>query len=79
VTELLPHALREAVERKSVFAASTSFGLVALFLLIALLIAWDGLGVRPGSRRPVGFGALVLPLLVVVLLTMVARVARLVH
>jgi hypothetical protein len=79
VTGLLPHSLREAVERKSVLAASTSFGLVALFLLIALLIEWDGLGIRPGWRRALGFGAFVLPLLVAVLLTMIARVARFVH
>jgi hypothetical protein len=76
---LLPHVVREALQRKSVLGASTSFGVVALILLLVLLIEWDAMGsVRPSSKR-LGFGAVVAPLLVIVLLTMAARVARVVH
>jgi hypothetical protein len=77
---LLPHVVREALQRKSVLAASASFGVVALILLLVLLIEWDGIGsIRPSSKRPVGFGVVVVPLLVVVLLTIAARIARVVH
>jgi len=76
VTGLLPQAVRETVERKSVLAASTSFGVVALVVLVALLIEWDALRLRSRHPRVVGFGAVVLPLLATVALTIVARLGR---
>jgi hypothetical protein len=76
VTGLLPHAVREAVERKSLFAASTSFGVVALIVLVALLLEWQGLEIRSDPRRVAGFSAIVLPLLVAVVLTIAARLAH---
>ena len=75
---LLPHVVREAVEQKSLFAASASFGLVALILLFVLLVEWDGIESSAESRRVVGLGAVVLPLFVAVLLTLAARVAHIV-
>src|SRR6202022_1061517 len=58
---LLPHVVREAVEQKSLVAASASFGLVALILLFVLLVEWDGIESSAESRRVVGLGAVVLP------------------
>lgn len=77
MTGLLPSTLREAVRHESLFAASASFGLVAFVLLVALMVESESIGlVRPRPNRMSGFGAFVAPLLVVVLLTILARVVR---
>jgi hypothetical protein len=77
VTGLLPHAVREAVQQKTVFAASTSFGLVAFVLVVILMLELESIVlVRPGLRRASGFGSFLAPLLIAVLLTIVARLAH---
>lgn len=76
----LPHVLRHAVDQKSVFAASESFGVVALALLVALMIEREVLRMAGVSRaRQITFSICSAPLLAVVALTIAARIAVLIH
>lgn len=77
---LLPHVVSDALHHRSLFAASTSFGLVTLVLVLALLAESDVVGrLRAAPRRHGVAVAITLPLLVTVLATLVARVARFAH
>lgn len=80
MSDLLPHVLRHAVAQKSVFAASESFGVVALALLVALMIEREVLRVAGVSRvRQVAFSICSASLLATFVLTVAARIADLVH
>jgi hypothetical protein len=80
VTGLLPHVIRQAVQGKSVSAASASFGVVALVLLFVVLVEWEAMRlIRPSSKRLIGLSVVSAPLLVVTVLTIIARIALLVH
>ena len=80
MTDLLPHIVRHAVTAKSVNAASQSFGVIALVLLVVLLLEVEAIRVlRRGSGRLVVISAVSAPLLVAVFLTIAARTALLLH
>jgi hypothetical protein len=77
---LLPHGIEQAVRAQSVTAASQSYGLVALALLIVLLFEWEALRlVAPETGRRAVIVAISAPLLVVFALTIAARLALLIH
>lgn len=78
MTGLLPPVVRQAIEDQSVYAASESFGIVALIVLVVLLLEWEALRVTHGSSgRATVLGAVVVPLLLAVMLTVVLRVTAL--
>jgi hypothetical protein len=80
VSDLLPHTIRHAVAHQSVFAASQSFGVVALVLLVALLVEREALRVARFDRaRRVAFSICSASLLVTLALTIAARLATLAH
>lgn len=80
MSDFLPHVLRHAVAQKSVFAASQSFGVVALALLVALMVEREALRTGGFRRtRQVAFSICSAVLLVTVALTIIARIAVLVH
>ena len=75
---LLPDVIREAVEARSVYGASTSFGVVSLAVLVVMLIESEAIRVaRPGSATASALTAVAVPLLIAVMLTIGARVAAL--
>jgi hypothetical protein len=77
---LLPHGVQQAVHGQSVTAASQSYGLVVLALLVVLLFEWEALRlVAPETGRRTVIVAVSAPLLVVFVLTIAARLALLVH
>ncbi|MDQ6805311.1 MAG: hypothetical protein M3065_10175 [Actinomycetota bacterium] len=72
--------IAEAVRAKSVSAASQSFGVVALALLLVLLIEWEAVRViRSGSRHWWLLTVATAPLALVASLTILARIAPLFH
>ncbi|MDX6683814.1 MAG: hypothetical protein QOG94_3853 [Solirubrobacteraceae bacterium] len=78
MTGLLPPVVRHAIEDQSVYAASESFGIVALIVLVVLLLEWEALRVTRGSSgRATVLSAVVAPLLLAVMLTVVLRVTAL--
>ena len=78
MTNLLPTVVRDAIEGQSVYSASESFGLVALVLLVVLLLEQEVLRVVRGAPgRVTVLSALVVPLLVAVMATIVLRVTEL--
>jgi hypothetical protein len=80
VNGLLPHVVRHAVEHKSVFAASQSFGVVALALLVALMIEREVMRVGRFRRASqLAFSICSASLLATVALTIVARLATFAH
>lgn len=75
---LLPEVIREAVEAKSLYGASTSFGLVSLAVLVIVLLESEGLRVaRSRSTTASALSAVAVPLFIAVMLTIAARVAAL--
>lgn len=79
MTALLPHVISHAVKGKTVFAASQSFGVVTLTLLVVLLVEREALRVaRAQPARVVGLSIVCAPLLIAVMLTIVARLALLI-
>ncbi len=75
---LLPHGIEQAVRARSVGGASQSFGAVVVALLMLLLIEWEAVRVaRSTSAHWALLTAVSAPLVVVVLLTIVARLAPL--
>lgn len=77
---LLPHVIRHAISSTSVYTTSQSFGVVTLALLIVLLLEREALRVaRFQPARLIGLSAVSAPLLVAVVLTIVARLALLIH
>lgn len=78
MTGLLPEIVRDAVTGRSLYAASESFGIVALVLLVVLLLELEALRVlRTAPARASVVSALVAPLLIAVMLTIVLRVTAL--
>ena len=78
MTSLLPEVVRDAIERQSVYSASESFGLVAFILLVVLLLEQEVLRViRLAPVRVTVLTALVVPLLIAVMATIVLRVTAL--
>ena len=78
MTGLLPPVVRQAIEDQSVYAASETFGVVALIVLVVLLLEWEALRVtRASSGRATVLSAVVVPLLLAVMLTVVLRVTAL--
>ncbi len=78
MTGLLPEIVRDAVEGKSLYGASTSFGVVSLAVVVLMMIESEALRVaKPHSTTARALSAVALPLLVAVVLTIGARVAAL--
>ena len=78
MTGLLPQVVRDAIEGQSVYSASESFGIVAFVLLVVLLLELEALRVtHASSERATVLSALVMPLLLAVMLTIVLRVTAL--
>lgn len=78
MTGLLPDVVRDALQSRSLYSASESFGLVALILLVVLLLEVEMLrATRQGRDRSIVLAALALPLLLAVTLTIVLRVNEL--
>jgi len=75
---MLPDVVRDAITGESLYEASESFGLVALVLLVVLLLEHEGLrAARVAPARATMLSALVVPLLIAVMLTIVLRVTAL--
>lgn len=70
---LLPDAVREILQGKSVNGASESFGIVTLVLLVVVLLEREALRAARG-RSTVALTAVAVPLVLVVLGTLLARV-----
>jgi uncharacterized protein (UPF0212 family) len=78
VTGLLPDVVHDAVQSKTIYAASESFGVVALVLLVLLLLELEVLKVtRRSHAHSIVVQAMALPLLVAVVLTIFLRVTGL--
>lgn len=78
MTGLLPDVIHDAINSKTVYAASESFGVVALVLLVVLLLELEALRVtRRSHAHSVVVQALALPLLIAVVLTIFLRVTGL--
>jgi hypothetical protein len=78
-TALLPAVVRKAIDEKTVFSASESFGVITLVLVIVLLLEYAAL--RGASTTPARLrmlSAVIAPLFIVVMLTLVARIDALV-
>jgi len=80
MTGLLPDRIRDAIANTSVFAASKSFGVVALSLLVMLLLERETLRMAGFQRgRLLALTVVSAPLLIAVALTIVARFAIVIH
>jgi hypothetical protein len=80
VSGLLPYVVRHSVAHKSIFAASQSFGVVTLVLLVVLLLEYEALGLAGASRsRQLVFAICSAPLLAAFALTILARFVILIH
>lgn len=78
MTALLPDVIRDAVHSRSIYAASESFGVVALALLLMLLLELEVLrAARRGHERAMVVQAITVPLLVAVGLTIALRITGL--
>jgi hypothetical protein len=78
VTELVPDLVRDAVRHKSDYAASGSFGVVTLVLLLILLLERELLRLTAAQRaRLIALSAAAVPLGLAVAFTIVVRVANL--
>jgi hypothetical protein len=77
---LLSEPLRSTVTAAGTNAASTSFTLAAFIVLVVLLLEHDLLAMSRAPRyNPSGLAALAIPLGVAVTVTLVTRIALLVH
>ena len=78
MTGLLPDVIHDAIQSKTIYAASESFGVVALVLLVVLLLELEALRVtRRSHPHSVVAQAMALPLLIAVMLTIFLRVTGL--
>jgi hypothetical protein len=76
---LLPHAVEQAVRARSVYGASQSFGAVVVVLLLLLALEWEAVRMLRGrSGQWILLTVLSIPLVLVVGLLLVARLAPLV-
>lgn len=79
MNSLLPEVVRDEIVGRSLYSASESFGVVALILLVVLLLELEALRVlRTAPARATMVSALVIPLLLAVMLTIVLRVTALI-
>ena len=79
MTGLLPETLVDSVGAKSTEAASESFGLVAVILLIVLMVEQETLGREGlGRERAAALRSVVLPLLIVLVVVLSNRLAAVV-
>jgi hypothetical protein len=75
MTSLLPDAIRSSVTALDTYAASESFGVVTLAVLVLLLIEREALGmIRPGRLRLAALSAFAFPLFVAVAVTIAMRI-----
>jgi hypothetical protein len=72
LTSLLPNEIFDAVTDLETYAASESFGIVTLVVLVLLLVEREALSVA-GVRGLTPLSALAFPLLLVVAVTIVMR------
>ncbi|MDP8909470.1 MAG: hypothetical protein M3N47_10230 [Chloroflexota bacterium] len=80
MTSLLPQVVRDAIESRSLYDASESFGIVTFVLLVVLLLEQELLRVaRTAPVRAAVLTAVSVPLLLAVVLTIVLRVTSLRH
>ena len=80
MTGLLPDIVSRAVESKSVYTASESFGVVTLVVLLVLLLEHEVLRVAYAApARMIMLSAVIAPLSLAVILTIAARIAELIH
>lgn len=78
MTGLFPDALRDAIESKSLYGASESFGVVTLVLLVIVLLEQEALRAAGASpARQAVLSAVAVPLLLAVLLTIGFRIGEL--
>lgn len=78
MTALLPDIVRDAIQSRSLYSASESFGIVALVLLVLLLLELEAWRVTDRPRDQwVALGVLAQPLLLAVVSTIVLRVTEL--
>lgn len=78
MTALLPEIVRDAIQDRSLYSASESFGVVALVLLLVLLLQVEAQRVaRRGRDQTVVLEALAWPVLLAVVLTIVRRITEL--
>ena len=78
MTGLLPDVVRDAIQSRTLYSASESFGIVPLVLLVALLLEAEALRVMHRARvHTAVLEAVAVPLLVAVALTVVLRVTEL--
>ena len=76
MTGLLPDVLRDAIAGESTYAASESFALVTIVLLILLMVQRELLRARSVDDDPQrALSAFSVPLLAAVLMTIAARLA----
>jgi uncharacterized membrane protein YkgB len=74
MTSLLPEDIRDAVTAVDTYAASESFGVVTLVVLLVLLVEREALALaRPGMPRLSSLSAFAFPLLVTVSVTILVR------
>jgi len=79
VTGLLPDVIHDGIQSKTIYAASESFGVVALVLLVVLLLELEALARDAPVAHPhsVVAQAMALPLLIALMLTIFLRVTGL--
>lgn len=78
MTSLLPDVVRDAVEGRSLYDASESFGVVGLVLLVVLLLELEALRVTHHSgERATVVSAVVPSVLLAVMLAVILRVTEL--
>ena len=80
MSALLPDVVRDAIEAKSTYAATESYGVVALVLLIVVMVVRELLRARESEAGTVAaLSAAVPPLCIVVLLAVAVRMALLIE
>jgi hypothetical protein len=79
VTGLVPDIVRDAMQSESVFSASESFGVVTLVVLVVLLLEREVLRITGAApARITTLSAVIAPLFVTVMLTIVARLVQII-
>jgi hypothetical protein len=74
MTALLPHVVDRAVAHLGTGSSSTSLGLIAFVTVVVLLVERDTLAGRRLARSTAAIDAVAIPLAVIVLVMLIARV-----